>query len=392
LLVAPAGWQLAAKIAHNDNNFKHFASPGARGFPVAAGRRERQLYRRRRESSKLCRGFFPAAAVMPERLEQLKRWLDTELTLRDYTIAPASADASFRRYFRVRHGGSSFIVMDAPPEKEDSRPFVDVARRLFGAGLNVPEVLDQDLAQGFLLLSDLGSTPYLGALNETSVERLYGDALGALVSIQACACDGLPPYDRALLLREMELFREWLVGKHLGIALDTGRQAMLDAAFGLLADNALGQPQVFVHRDYHSRNLMLTGRNNPGILDFQDAVCGALTYDLVSLLKDCYIAWPRAQVEDWALGYQELALQSGVLREEHEDPQQFLRWFDLMGAQRHLKAAGIFARLNHRDGKPGYLADIPRTLGYITDLADRHPELDPLAGFIDHYVLAGLRT
>ena len=329
---------------------------------------------------------------MPERLEQLKHWLDRELALRDYTIAPASADASFRRYFRVRHDGESLIVMDAPPDREDSRPFIDVSRRLFDAGLNVPEVLDQDLAQGFLLLSDLGSTPYLGALNETSVERLYGDALGALVSIQTCACDGLPPYDRALLLREMALFRDWLVGQHLGIVLDAGRQALLAAVFDRLADNALSQPQVFVHRDYHSRNLMVSGRNNPGILDFQDAVCGALTYDLVSLLKDCYIAWPRARVEDWALGYQELALQSGVLREEHEDPQLFLRWFDLMGVQRHLKAAGIFARLKHRDGKPGYLADIPRTLGYITELGDRYPEIAPLAGFIETEVFPGLQA
>jgi aminoglycoside/choline kinase family phosphotransferase len=330
------------------------------------------------------------AADVPQRLEQLKRWLDDELTFRDYTLNPASSDASFRRYFRVLHNGENFIVMDAPPDREDSRPFIEISRRLFDAGLNVPEVIDQDLAQGFLLLSDLGSTPYLGELNAASVERLYGDALGALASIQACASDGLPPYDRALLLREMELFREWLAGKHLGIELDAAQHAMLDAAFGLLADNALQQPQVFVHRDYHSRNLMVTRRNNPGILDFQDAVHGAITYDLVSLLKDCYIAWPRAQVEDWALGYQELALQSGLLREAQDDPHQFLRWFDLMGAQRHLKAAGIFARLNHRDGKSGYLGDIPRTLGYITDLSDRYPELAPLCTFIEQYVLPGL--
>jgi len=342
--------------------------------------------------------FFPflnhphkANQPVPERLEQLKRWLESELEFSDYTLAPASSDASFRRYFRVVHGGASFIVMDAPPDREDSRPFIRVAKRLFDAGLNAPEVLDDDLEQGFLLLSDLGSTPYLGALNEASVERLYGDALGALAGIQACACDGLPPYDRALLLREMELFREWLVGKHLGIALDDAQHAMLDSVFGLLAENALAQPRVFVHRDYHSRNLMVTARNNPGILDFQDAVCGPVTYDLVSLLRDCYIAWPRARVEDWALGYQELAIQTGILREEHEDPAQFLRWFDLMGVQRHLKASGIFARLNHRDGKPGYLGDIPRTLGYITGLAHRHAALAPLCAFIENEVLARLR-
>jgi len=327
---------------------------------------------------------------VPERLEQLKRWLESELEFSDYTLAPASSDASFRRYFRVVHDGASFIVMDAPPDREDSRPFIRVARQLFDAGLNAPEVLDEDLGQGFLLLSDLGSTPYLGALNEASVERLYGDALGALATLQTCACVGLPPYDRALLLREMELFREWLAGKHLAITLSDAHNAMLDAAFALLADNALAQPQVFVHRDYHSRNLMLTARNNPGILDFQDAVCGPVTYDLVSLLRDCYIAWPRARVEDWALGYQELAIQTGILREEHGDPAQFLRWFDLMGVQRHLKASGIFARLNHRDGKPGYLGDIPRTIGYITDMAERHAALAPLCAFVENEVLARL--
>jgi aminoglycoside/choline kinase family phosphotransferase len=328
---------------------------------------------------------------MPQRLEQLKLWLENELEFRDYTIVPASSDASFRRYFRVVHNGENFIVMDAPPQQEDSRPFISVARLLFDAGLHVPEVLDDDLAQGFLLLSDLGSQPYLDALNEGSVERLYGDALGALATMQTCVAEGLPPYDRGLLLREMELFREWLVGKHLGITLDAAQNRMLDAAFTLLADNALAQPQVFVHRDYHSRNLMVTACNNPGILDFQDAVRGPVTYDLVSLLRDCYIEWPRARVEEWALGYQELALQTGILREEREDPQQFLRWFDLMGVQRHLKAAGIFARLNHRDGKPAYLADIPRTLGYITGMSGHYPELAALCEFVNSSVLARLR-
>ncbi|MEZ5541967.1 MAG: phosphotransferase [Pseudomonadota bacterium] len=327
---------------------------------------------------------------MPQRLEALKRWLENELEFTDYTLAPASSDASFRRYFRVLHDGASFIVMDAPPDKEDSRPFIQVARQLVDAGLNAPEVLDEDLAQGFLLLSDLGSRPYLGALGEASVERLYGDALGALATLQTCACGNLPPYDRALLLREMELFRDWLAGRHLGIELDAAQHALLDAAFALLVENALAQPQVFVHRDYHSRNLMVTARNNPGILDFQDAVCGPVTYDLVSLLRDCYIAWPRARVEEWALGYQALALQTGILREEHEDPAQFLRWFDLMGVQRHLKASGIFARLYHRDGKPGYLGDIPRTLGYITDTGSRYPELVPLCAFVENEVLARL--
>ena len=326
---------------------------------------------------------------MPERLEQLKHWLESELDFSEYTLNPASADASFRRYFRIIHQGESLIVMDAPPEKEDSRPFVDISRMFFDVGLNVPAVIDEDLQQGFLLLSDLGSQPYLEALTNDSVERLYGDALSALATIQSCIPGhaALPCYTRTLLLSEMELFREWLLGRHLDIAQHDGQAATIDAAFEQLADNALQQPQVCVHRDYHSRNLMLTEGNNPGILDFQDAVIGPVTYDLVSLLRDCYIAWPRARVEDWALGYQQLALQSGILREEHEDPVRFLRWFDLMGMQRHLKAAGIFARLNHRDGKPGYLGDIPRTLGYVVEVAQRYDELAAFGEFVETNVL-----
>jgi aminoglycoside/choline kinase family phosphotransferase len=327
---------------------------------------------------------------LPERLESLKRWLESELEFRDYTINPASSDASFRRYFRVVHNGENFIVMDAPPEREDSRPFITVSRLFFDAGLNVPEVIDADLAQGYLLLSDLGSEPYLDVLTEDTCERLYGDALGALVTIQACATSELPAYDRQLLLDEMELFREWLVRKHLGIKPGNTLDTLLDSTFSLLADNALAQPRVCVHRDYHSRNLMVTKRNNPGILDFQDAVLGPVTYDLVSLLRDCYIVWPRTRVEEWALGYQQLALQSGILHERHDDPALFMRWFDLMGVQRHLKAAGIFARLNHRDGKSGYMNDIPRTLAYISDLAERHTDLAPLCKFIDNEVLAQL--
>lgn len=326
---------------------------------------------------------------MPARLEALKRWLETELDFSEYTLTPASSDASFRRYFRVVHDGNSLIVMDAPPDKEDSRPFIVVAKLLFDAGLNVPEVIDQDLEQGYLLLGDLGSTLYLDELGDDSVERLYGDALGALAAIQACdpGSGVLPDYDRTLLMNEMGLFRDWLVGTHLGITPDAAQSDMLDAAFNLLADNALAQPQVLVHRDYHSRNLMVTGRNNPGILDFQDAVIGPVTYDLVSLLRDCYIEWPRNRVEDWALGYQELALQSGILREEHEDSRQFLRWFDLMGVQRHLKAAGIFSRLNHRDGKAGYLDDIPRTLCYVVEVSGRYQELAGLGEFVEKNVL-----
>jgi hypothetical protein len=329
---------------------------------------------------------------MPERLKLLKHWLEDELDFSEYSLKPASSDASFRRYFRVTHDGSSFIVMDAPPEKENTRPFVTVARLLLDVGVNVPEILDERPDLGFLLLSDLGSRSYLDDLSDETVERLYGDALGALAAIQTgvSAPGVLPDYDQALLMREMALFRDWLVETHLGIAPSEPQSVMFEQTFARLAENALTQPQVCVHRDYHSRNLMATRRNNPGILDFQDAVIGPVTYDLVSLLRDCYIAWPRARVEAWALGYQELALQSGILREEHEDPVQFLRWFDLMGVQRHLKAAGIFARLNHRDGKPGYLSDIPRTLGYVIDVARRHREIEGLGNFIESEVMPRL--
>lgn len=314
---------------------------------------------------------------MPERLQQIEAWLRQDAAFAAPDIRPASADASFRRYFRVHAGDASYIVMDAPPDKEDMGPFLKVDALFLDIGLNVPRVLRADIERGFYLLTDLGDEHYLRALNETSVQRLYGDALGALLVIQAQGPQAgeLPPYDRPMLLREMELFREWLVGRHLGLDLSADQTAMLDRCFDQLAQSALAQPQVCVHRDFHSRNLMVTSRHNPGILDFQDAVIGPLTYDLVSLLRDCYIAWPRDRVEDWALGYRELALHSGVLRPGQADERRFLQWFDWMGVQRHLKAAGIFARLYRRDGKPGYLGDIPRTLGYVVDVAGRYPEL-----------------
>lgn len=314
---------------------------------------------------------------MPERLEQIAAWLQAEPAFANVAIRPASADASFRRYFRACTDDASYIVMDAPPDKEDMGPFLKVDALFLDIGLNVPRVLAADIERGFYLLSDLGDEHYLQALNAETVQRLYGDALGALLVIQAQGpqTGELPAYDRPLLLREMELFREWLVGKHLSMTLNTAQTTMLDHCFDLLAHSALEQPQVCVHRDYHSRNLMVVPRHNPGILDFQDAVIGPVTYDLVSLLRDCYIDWPRAQVEEWALGYCELALQSGVLRPEQAEEKRFLKWFDWMGVQRHLKAAGIFARLYRRDGKPGYLGDIPRTLGYVVDVASRYPEL-----------------
>ncbi len=239
-----------------------------------------------------------------------------------------------------------------------------------------------------MLLTDLGSRLYLAELSEGSVDHLYDDALEALTRLQAGgdpATPLLPPYDSALLHREMELFREWFLTRHLGLALKAGEQRILDETFATLVRNALEQPQVCVHRDYHARNLMLA-QPNPGILDFQDAVVGPVTYDLVSLLRDCYIAWDPGRVTDWALGYLPLAIQSGIMPEV--EPGRFLRWFDLMGVQRHLKACGIFARLNRRDGKSHYLADIPRTLGYVQAMTECYPELAELHGLLQHRKLA----
>ncbi len=327
---------------------------------------------------------------MSDRERKIGDWLDAVIGGGDYTIEPASGDASFRRYFRVTlRDGEQQILMDAPPSHEDCRPFLDVTERLLAIGLHVPAVYAQSTEQGFLLLEDLGTEHYLDRLDAQSAGRLYGDALGALVTMQACGSDkGLPVYDETLLRTEMSLFPDWLVVEHLGMTLSDSEQAGLASVSDLLVESALEQPRVIVHRDYHSRNLLLTHRHNPGIIDFQDAVSGPVTYDLVSLLKDCYIQWPQDQVEQWVRGYFDLALQSGVVRDEHEG--SFLRWFDLMGVQRHLKAAGIFARLYRRDGKPGYLGDIPRTLSYITALAGRYSELESLVVLIDSRILLAL--
>ena len=319
---------------------------------------------------------------MTDRLEQLVTWLSGQPDLRPDTLEQVAGDASFRRYYRVfTADGDSRIVMDAPPEHEDCHPFVDVTGRLETAGVHVPHIHAQDLEQGFLLLEDFGDIQYLDQLDQDSAARLYGDALDALVAFQAAApSDGLPPYDEALLRFEMELFREWLCTRHLGLELDLQENAMLDTLFTCLVENALEQPQLFVHRDYHSRNLMLTDSNSPGIIDFQDAVRGPITYDLVSLLKDAYIRWPLEQVDIWVEDYVELALQSGLI--DGAQAQQFQRWFDLMGLQRHIKVAGIFARLYRRDAKAGYLADIPLVLDYIVEMADRYPAFSGLADLI----------
>ncbi len=325
-----------------------------------------------------------------ERLQAARDWI-ASLGIPAASLVPASEDASFRRYLRLAlPDGETRILMDAPPGKEPLGPFLDVADRLRRIGVHVPEVLARNEAQGFLLLEDLGATNYLDALCEETVERLYGDALGALAAIQSLAdTEGLPSYDAGRLQAEMALFPDWLLERHLGLD-PAAFHRQFEGIQAALIDSALEQPRVFVHRDYHSRNLMVLPSHNPGILDFQDAVAGPVTYDLVSLLRDCYVAWPEARVRDWALGYLELAEQTGILREKAVDEETFLRWFDWMGVQRHLKAAGIFARLWHRDGKPGYLADIPRTLAYVVGVCGRYPELAPLGRFVEDEVLPRL--
>lgn len=324
---------------------------------------------------------------MAERLALLEAWLTEACGLRGYRLETASADASFRRYFRLTlSGGGSLIAMDAPPDHEDCGPFVAVAGRLRAAGLHVPQVVAQDLRQGFLLLEDLGTRSYLDALGPASVDRLYADALQALLQMQTrAAAAGLPPYDAALLRREMALFPDWLLQRHLGIRVEPALAGMLERAFAVLEANALAQPVVCVHRDYHSRNLMVVEGANPGVIDFQDAVAGPVTYDLVSLLRDCYVAWPAAQVDAWVAGYHAAADRAGLIGGIDRDT--FLAWFDLMGVQRHLKAAGIFARLCHRDGKPGYLADIPRTLNYIVAVGRRREAVAELADWVGKEIL-----
>ena len=327
------------------------------------------------------------------RLALLRQWLEADLGWRDAALAPASADASFRRYFRVTRPQGTCIAMDAPPDKENVEPYLAVAGMLAGIGVNAPRILARNAGQGFLLLTDLGSVTYLDALADRDrAGVLYSDAIDALVRIQAGGAGhaaGLPPYDEKLLRFEMSLFTDWLLGRHLCLALGDDELSSLAATFDLLVANALEQPRVFVHRDYHSRNLMACESDNPGILDFQDAVNGPLTYDLVSLLKDCYIDWPRDRVGDWALAFRRKAMDAGI--DAGAGEQQFLRWFDLMGVQRHLKASGIFARLWHRDGKPGYLPDVPRTLGYVEQACARHTDLAALGVLVRERALPAMR-
>lgn len=318
-----------------------------------------------------------------QRLQQIEVWLKNLHPEQSFQLAPASADASFRRYFRATFAdGRTLIVMDAPPEHEDCDPFIHVAKLLEQAGVNAPKVLAQDLERGFLLLTDLGGTTYLAVLNQDNATPLYRDACKALVKIQLASKQGeLPDYDEALLTREMQLFPDWYIAKHLGVTLSPAQQAVLQQTFDTLNANILAQSQVFVHRDYHSRNLMVCDGQNPGILDFQDAVYGAISYDLVSLLKDAYIEWEEEQILDWVIRYWEDARKAGL--PVPADFADFYRDFEWVGAQRHIKVLGIFARLYHRDGKDGYLKDLPLVMKYLRKTCERYNELRPLLRLLD---------
>lgn len=325
------------------------------------------------------------------RLAELRAWLaalDPEHGLALDTIRPASDDASFRRYFRVdvSHAGApSLVAMDAPPPMEDCRPFVHAARIFAAAGVSVPAVRAADLERGFLLLDDFGSTTYLSRLgtDDANADTMYRDAIHALLALQAASRPGVfPDYDRALLGRELELFPDWYLARHRAVTPDAAMRACLESAFERLLANNLAQGRVYVHRDYHSRNLMvLDGDANPGILDFQDAVHGPVTYDLVSLLRDAYVAWPEERQLDWAARYWEGARRRALPVPAAFD--DFYRDFEWMGLQRHLKVLGIFARLNYRDGKDRYLADMPLVLDYVLRTARRYGEFDALTRLIE---------
>jgi aminoglycoside/choline kinase family phosphotransferase len=335
----------------------------------------------------------PPAAATPtasdDRLSLLQTWLASLNLVQADSTRPASSDASFRRYFRVdvlpaSQGaqGTTLIAMDAPPQQEDVRPFVQVAGLFAASGVTVPSIVAQNTEQGFLLLSDLGHTTYLANLTRETAGTMYSAAIDSLIKIQQHSAPGvLPEYDREILLHEMNLFPEWYIGKHLGLTLTPAQQVQLNGVFDALLANNLSQQQVYVHRDYHARNLMVMQQGNPGILDFQDALYGPITYDLVSLLRDAYIQWDEEMVLDWVVRYWQKAKQLGL--PVNPDIDAFYRDFEFMGLQRHLKILGIFARLNYRDGKAMYLDDLPMVLDYVRKTANRYIALKPLVRLLD---------
>ena len=327
---------------------------------------------------------------MPDRYNSLQNWLTEILGTSAFNLKPASEDASFRTYHRLFLKNKTFIVMDAPPEQENCKAFIKITKKLRACDVNVPIIHNVNIEQGFLLLSDLGNDLYLNKLNKSSIYELYSDALSTLVAIQVLVnVGGVDEYDKSLLISEMNLFREWLIEKHLNIKLSDSQVKILTILFDLLVNNALQQPKVFVHRDFHSRNLMVTKENNPGVIDYQDAVYGPISYDLVSILKDCYIKWPKEEIDKWVDFYLNKLYEEKAQYRINRD--EFVRWFDLMGVQRHLKASGIFARLSHRDGKHNFLEDIPRTLSYILDLKETYEELQSICIILEELVLPRLK-
>ncbi len=319
--------------------------------------------------------------MMPEDLRTIAMfdWLENNLLLVITACEPASSDASFRRYFRIKTPDQQFIVMDAPPTRENIEPFIRIADLLAQSQVNVPTIFKQNLADGFLLLEDFGNQCFLDQLNSRTADNLYQSAFNSLFKLQTLTSiqdAGLPGYDQPLLHRELAIFDEWFLTQLLDIEIPA---ALWDRVRTLLTDSALEQPRVCVHRDYHSRNLMVLDSDSPGVIDFQDAVIGPITYDLVSLLRDCYITWPEQQLAQWRSNYFERLRQAGLL---NCSASQFNRWFDLMGLQRHLKAIGIFSRLHLRDGKSNYLGDIPRTLNYVTTVCAAYPELAEFNEFL----------
>ncbi|SFS05233.1 hypothetical protein SAMN05216570_1990 [Dyella sp. OK004] len=320
-----------------------------------------------------------------DRADARLAWARSVLAAPDLTLEPASADASFRSYWRTQLDGTSWIVMDSPPALEDPKPWLAIGERLAVAGLHVPAVRATDMTQGFLLIEDLGTRLYLSELHADNVDALYGDAMDALLRMQLHMDHSeLPPFDRDVLSRGLEVMPEWFLGRHLGHTPDRNEQAVLTAAFELIIQNALEQPRCFVHRDFHSRNLLIVPDNNPGVIDFQGALSGPISYDLASLLRDGYIAWPREKVEAWAESYRLRLRDAGLITAE-VDRTRFLRWFDLTGLHRHTRVLGQFYRLWYRDGKPGYLADVPRIYEYVVSVARSYPALADFVALLERH-------
>ena len=330
--------------------------------------------------------------MLEQRQQQLAEWASQSLSIEPPKLDVVSGDASFRRYFRFKNNGQSIIAVDAPPEHENNHAFHQVAKLLREANVNVPEFFHVNFEKGFLLLSDLGDRLFLPELNTETVDNYYSKAIHALIQMQQISLTklgSLPHYDRKKLLSEMMLFKDWFIQRHLNLVLSDAEDQMINKVFEQLITSALLQPQTFVHRDYHSRNLMICESQTPGVIDFQDAVVGPISYDLVSLIKDCYIQWPQAKVENWAKEFFDIAKAKGLLSNDFESFTQQLDW---MGMQRHLKVLGIFCRLHYRDGKSSYLTDLPLTFQYLQEAVQRYPEFDSFNRFLISKILPAMKA